>query len=382
MGFFLTLNKSDRHFLERAIALAERGRGLTSPNPIVGAVVVREGRVVGTGFHAGAGQDHAEIVAMKDAAGSLLPGALTGATVYVTLEPCSHHGRTPPCAEALIEAGVARVVVAADDPSVWVHGQGFARLRDAGLTVDVAAGDLNYRARRQNDPFRKHVTEGLPFVTYKYAMTLDGRVATESGDSRWISGEASRRRVHELRAESDAVLVGAGTLRRDDPQLTAREVAVHSQPLRVVIDSNLRIERGSALLRTIDQGPVLLVCGEGVETARRLEVARWGAEVEAVASGPDGRPLPREVARLLAGRDVQSVLMEGGPSLAAAWWDEGLVDKVMAFVAPVLAGGVTAPGPLPSGGYPHMDAALRLRDVEIRPSGADVCVTGYVREPY
>ncbi|MBU2602106.1 MAG: bifunctional diaminohydroxyphosphoribosylaminopyrimidine deaminase/5-amino-6-(5-phosphoribosylamino)uracil reductase RibD [Actinobacteria bacterium] len=378
----MTLNKSDRHFLERAMALAERGRGLTSPNPLVGAVVVREGRVVGEGFHAAAGQDHAEIVAMKDAAGGLTHGALTGATVYVTLEPCSHHGRTPPCAEALIDAGVARVVVAADDPSAWVHGQGLARLRDAGLTVDVATGDLNYRARRQNDPFRKHVTEGLPFVTYKYAMTLDGRVATESGDSRWISGEDSRRRVHELRAESDAVVVGAGTLRRDDPQLTAREVAVHSQPLRVIIDSNLGIVQGSALLRTASEGPVLLLCAEGVEASRRSEVTAWGAEVVAVPSGADGRPVPHEVARLLAARDVQSVFMEGGPRLAAAWWDAGLVDKVVAFVAPVLAGGVAAPGPLPSVGYPHMDAALRLRDVEMLPSGVDVCVTGYVREPY
>jgi diaminohydroxyphosphoribosylaminopyrimidine deaminase/5-amino-6-(5-phosphoribosylamino)uracil reductase len=378
----VALNEQDRHFLERAIALAERGRGLTSPNPMVGALVVRDGRVVGEGFHAAAGQDHAEIVAMKTAVGEITEGILDGASVYVSLEPCRHHGRTPPCTKALIQAGVTRVVVASDDPSEWAHGRGLQDLRDAGLEVDVADGDLNHRARRQNDPFRKAVTRGLPFVTYKYAMTLDGRVATESGDSRWISGEESRRRVHQMRAWADAVLVGAGTLRRDDPRLTAREVSVHRQPLRVVVDPALGIDRGAALVASVDEGPVLLVCSEKVDADRRAEVAAWGVDVAAVANGDKGLPDPVAVARLLAARDVQSVFMEGGPRLAAAWWDSGLIDQVVAFVAPVIAGGSGSPGPLPSSGYPHMDAALRLRDLEVTPSGADVQVVGYVGEPY
>jgi diaminohydroxyphosphoribosylaminopyrimidine deaminase/5-amino-6-(5-phosphoribosylamino)uracil reductase len=376
------LNEQDRHFLERAIALAERGRGLTSPNPLVGAVVVRDGRVVGEGYHAAAGQDHAEIVAMKSAVGDITAGALEGASVYVSLEPCCHQGRTPPCTKALIRAGVGRVVVAADDPSAWAHGRGLEELREAGLQVDMADGDLNHRARRQNDPFRKSVTRGLPFVTYKYAMTLDGRVATESGDSRWISGEESRRRVHQMRAWADAVLVGAGTLRRDDPRLTAREVSVHRQPLRVVVDPSLGIDRTSALVATVDEGPVLLVCSEAVPRERRAEVGSWGVEVVSVAALSEGRPDPEAVARLLVQRNVQSVFMEGGPRLAAAWWDAGLIDRVVAFVAPVVAGGAESPGPLPSCGYPHMDAALRLRDVEIVPSGVDVHIAGYVGEPF
>lgn len=378
----MALNENDRHFLERAIALAERGRGLTSPNPLVGAVVVSDGRVVGEGFHAAAGRDHAEIVALKSVAGPDYQGALRGATMYVTLEPCCHQGRTPPCTKALIASGLERVVVAADDPSAWVHGQGLRELADAGLTVEVADGDLNYRARRQNDAFRKHVTTGLPFVTYKYAMTLDGRVATESGDSRWISGEESRRRVHQFRAWSDAVLVGAGTLRRDDPQLTARDVTVHRQPMRVVVDPGLGIARSAALIQTAGEGPVLLLCSEAVSPERMEEVRSWGVDAAAAPSGVTGRPDPASVAHLLVERGVQSVFMEGGPRLAAAWWDAGLVDRLVAFIAPVVAGGASAPGPLPALGYPHMDAALRLRDVEVHPSGADVCISGYVGEPY
>lgn len=375
------LSEADRHFLERALALAERGRGLTSPNPVVGAVVVVDGRIVGEGFHAAAGQDHAEIVALKDAAAAGYGDRLRGATIYVTLEPCCHHGRTPPCTDALIGAGVARVVVGAEDPSTWVNGRGIEQLRAAGVVVEQAEGDLAYKARRQNDAFRKHVTQGLPFVTYKYAMTLDGRVATESGDSKWISGEVSRLRVHQFRAQTDAVLVGSGTLRQDDPRLTAREVTVHRQPLRVVVDSRLQVTRGSALVQSAHEGPVLLVCGDTVSPARLAEVRGWGVEVAVVPSDSGGHPEPRAVARLLAARDVQSVLLEGGPRLAAAWWDVGLIDRILAFVAPVVAGGRLSPGPLPARGYEHMDAALRLRDVRVEPSGNDVLVSGYVREP-
>ncbi len=377
----VALTDIDRHFLETALALAERGRGLTSPNPVVGAVVVVGGRVVGQGFHAAAGQDHAEIVAMKAAVGDESAGRLTGATVYVTLEPCCHHGRTPPCADALIAAGVSRVVVGAEDPSAWVCGKGIQRLLDAGITVDMPEGDLAYRAKRQNDAFRKHVTAGLPFVTYKYAMTIDGRVATESGDSKWISGEESRLRVHAFRARSDAVLVGAGTFRHDDPELTARDVPVHRQPLRVVVDTQLKVAREAALVRTVDKGPVLFVCSSEIPEARLEEVRTWAVEVAPVPLGADGHPEPRTVGRLLAQRGVQSVFLEGGARLAASWWDAGMIDRIVAFVAPVVAGGAASPGPLPARGYDHMDAALRLRDVEVEKSGVDVMLSGYVGEP-
>lgn len=383
----LALTHDDRRFLEQALVLAERGRGCTSPNPMVGAVIVRGAEVQGVGFHAGAGYDHAEVVALKDA---LRRGAATdglrGTTMYVTLEPCCHHGRTPPCTEALIAAGVARVVVGAIDPSARVNGRGVSQLRDAGVVVDLADGELGYRARRQNDAFRKHAIRGLPFVTYKYAMTLDGHVATESGHSAWISGEESRRMVHRLRAGSDAVLVGAGTLRADDPRMTARDVDAKRQPLRVVVDPQLRVTRDAAVITSAAEGPVLFVCSPTVDSARRDEVRGWGVDVGSVEPAPGGLtgspPDPRAVARLLGERDVQSVLLEGGPTLAAAWWAAGLIDRVLAFVAPVLSGGRAAPGPLPVPGTQRMDEALRLRDVEIDTSGEDALISGYLREPY
>lgn len=377
----MALTETDRHFLERALTLAEKGRGMTNPNPVVGAVVVVDGRIAGEGFHAGAGEDHAEIVAMKRAVGHAFTGRLRGATVFVTLEPCCHHGRTPPCTDALIAAGVTRVVVASLDPSSKVNGQGLAQLRAAGVVVDMADGDLAYRARRQNDAFRKFVTQGLPFVTYKYAMTLDGRVASESGDARWISGEDSRACVHRHRSWSDAVMVGSGTVQADDPLLTARGVPLRRQPLRVVVDSRLTLQPEAKLVRTVAEASVLAVCSSSADERRVTEVRGWGVEVERVGADEQGRCQPREVARLLGERGVQSLLLEGGPRLAAAWWDAGLIDRIMAFVAPVIAGGRESPGPLPCRAYPHMDAALRLRDVEIVQSGGDVLLSGYLGEP-
>lgn len=371
--------------LVHTLELAERGRGGTRPNPIVGAVVVREGRVLGEGFHEAAGKDHAEVVALKAAAPGTAPplfdGRLRGCTVYVSLEPCAHYGRTAPCADLLIRAGVARVVVAAVDPSDKVAGKGIQRLREAGMEVVVDDGDLSYRARRQNDPFRTWAVTGRPFVTYKYAATLDGRVATPSGHSRWISGEDSRRQVHEMRAAADAVLVGAGTLAADDPQLTARALPVSRQPLRVVVDGALSIARTSALAKTVGEGPVLCVCSEAVPLERRREVAGWGIEVAALETGEDGHLDASAVAALLGSREIQDVLLEGGPRLAGAWWRAGLVDRVVAFLAPIVLGG-GGPGPFDGQGPEKMDQAWRLQDVVTTTSGQDLMVSGYVREPY
>ncbi len=277
------LTAVDEGLLARALDLAEGGRGLTAPNPMVGALVVRDGVVMGEGFHARAGDDHAEVVAMRAAAPGEPPpgfgGHLRGATVYVSLEPCAHVGRTPPCADALVAAGVARVVVAAEDPSPRVCGRGLARLREAGVQVVLAGGGLERRARRQNGPFRKWSTTGLPFVTYKYAMTLDGRVAAETGHSAWISNDVSRRLVHGERALSDAVLVGVGTVRADDPLLTARGIGATRQPLRVVVDPRLSLKREFALVQSVAQGPVLAVGGAAATPARVDEVRGWGVDV-------------------------------------------------------------------------------------------------------
>jgi diaminohydroxyphosphoribosylaminopyrimidine deaminase / 5-amino-6-(5-phosphoribosylamino)uracil reductase len=312
--------------LERALELAERGRGIVEgTHPLVGAVLVREGEVVGEGWYRGSGSPHAEVAALE-AAGE----RARGATLYVSLEPCAHHGSTPPCADAVGEAGVARVVAGAGDPNPRVDGRGFERLRAAGIEVEVA--DL-WEARRQNEAWRVWISRGRPFVTYKVAMTIDGRVTVPG--SRWVSGEESRRRVHELRAASDAVAVGMGTVRADDPALTARGVEASTQPRRLAFG----------------RGPL-----------------PGGSELD-LRSGP----LEPEL-RALAGEGVRSLLLEGGPTLAASFLAEDLVDKLLVFVAPTLAGA----GREPVASLPEPRALRRLSAEQV---GEDVLLTAYLREP-
>ena len=315
-------------FLERALELAERGRGTTHPNPVVGAVVVVGGdEIVGEGWHERRGEAHAEVVAL-DAAGENAHGA----TVYVTLEPCAHQGATPPCVDALLAAGVARVVVGQRDPNPK-HGGGLERLREAGVETELADDDLGFRCRQQIEEWRTWVTTGRPFVTYKVAITLDGRVRVPG--SRWVTGEASRKLVHVLRAQSDAVAVGMGTVRWDNPRLDARDVPVLRQPRRIAFG----------------RGPV-----------------PDGSELE-LRSGP-----LREELDTLAADGVQSLLLEGGPTLAAAFLEAGLVDKLLVFVAPKLSG----EGPSMLEGLPR---PLELSRMEARPIGEDVLVQAYVNEP-
>jgi diaminohydroxyphosphoribosylaminopyrimidine deaminase/5-amino-6-(5-phosphoribosylamino)uracil reductase len=294
----------------------------------VGAVLVRDSEVVGEGWHERTGGPHAEIVALE-AAGE----RARGATLYVTLEPCAHHGRTPPCADALVEAGVERVVAAVGDPNPRTDGEGFARLRGAGVEVGLTGGELEWRARVQNEAFRVWVSAGRPFVTYKAAVTLDGRVTVPG--SRWVSGEPSRRRVHELRAQVDAVAVGMGTVRADDPQLTARDVEAPHQPRRLAFGG----------------GPL-----------------PGGSELELVTG-----PLEEALARF-AEEGVQSLLLEGGPTLATAFAAAGLVDKLLLFVAPTISGS----GPRFLGDLPE---PLRLLHLSVEPVGEDVLLTAYLREP-
>jgi diaminohydroxyphosphoribosylaminopyrimidine deaminase/5-amino-6-(5-phosphoribosylamino)uracil reductase len=314
-------------FLERALELAERGRGTTWPNPVVGAVVVRDGRIVGEGWHERQGGPHAEVVALQAAVGKA-----RGATLYVTLEPCSHHGRTPPCVDAVLGAGIARVVAGARDPHP-AHGGGLERLAEAGVDVELAEGELGFGARAQNETWRRFVESGRPFVTYKAAVTLDGRVTVPG--ARWVSGEESRRRVHELRAASDAVAVGMGTVRADLPRLTARDVGAARQPRRLAFG----------------RGPL----PDGVDLELR--------------SGP----LDTEL-RALAAEGVQSLLLEGGPTLASAFVAADLVDKLLVFVAPRLAGeGAGLLASLPS--------AIELTRLRAEPVGEDVLLSAYVHEP-
>jgi diaminohydroxyphosphoribosylaminopyrimidine deaminase / 5-amino-6-(5-phosphoribosylamino)uracil reductase len=313
--------------LERALELAERGRGTTRPNPVVGAVVVRDGKVVGEGWHVRKGGPHAEVVALQ-AAGE----RARGGTLYVTLEPCTHHGRTPPCVDAVLEAGIARVVAGSLDPHPQ-HGGSLERLQAAGVEVELAEGRLGAAARRQNEAWRTWIAKGRPFVMYKAAITLDGRV-TVPGE-RWVSGEESRRRVHELRAASDAVGVGMGTVRADDPRLDARNVDAARQPRRIAFGA----------------GPL-----------------PPGSELE-LASGALGDELAR-----LADEGVQSLLLEGGPTLATAFVRAGLVDKLLLFVAPRLSG----TGPRFLG---KLEAPVALHPVDTEPIGEDLLMSAYINEP-
>ena len=313
--------------LERALELAERGRGTTHPNPVVGAVLVRDGEAVGEGWHERAGGPHAEVTALE-AAGE----RARGATLFVTMEPCTHHGRTPPCTERVLEAGVARVVAGALDPDPEAGG-GFERLRAAGVEVETAEGELAFRARQQNEAWRTWVRLGRPFVTYKVAVTFDGHVSVPG--SRWVSGEESRRLVHELRAASDAVAVGMGTVRADAPALTARDVGAARQPRRLAFG----------------RGPL----PEGSE----LELRPGSLEQELGALAEEG---------------VQSLLLEGGSTLATAFLDADLVDKLLVFVAPTLGG--TGPRFLGELGEPR-----RLSRFAAGPVGDDLLLSGYVHEP-
>ncbi|MDR7554470.1 MAG: bifunctional diaminohydroxyphosphoribosylaminopyrimidine deaminase/5-amino-6-(5-phosphoribosylamino)uracil reductase RibD [Armatimonadota bacterium] len=366
----------DRRYMEEALALAARAAGRTSPNPMVGALVVAGGEVVGRGFHARAGEPHAEVLALREAG-----MRARGATVYVTLEPCAHQGRTGPCADALVAAGVRRVVVAMVDPDPQVRGRGLARLRAAGVEVDV--GVLEDRAQRLNEAFIKHRVTGLPFVTLKWAMSLDGRIAGAGGRPVAVTGEAARRYAHELRNTHDVVLVGVGTVLADDPLLTCRLPGGRT-PMRVVVDSHLRTPPTARVVATAGEAPTLVATTTAASPTRVEALRRAGVEVlvqEHAVPRVALRPLLEDLGR----RGVLSVLVEGGATVHAAFLAAGLADKVIALVAPVLIGEPGAPAPvaaLPSAGTgADAWAPRRLRDVRVLADlGGDVAIEGYLSE--
>ena len=357
--------------MRRAIELAERGRGLTSPNPMVGAVIVTAaGEVAGEGFHARAGGPHAEIEALR-AAG---PRA-RGGTLYVTLEPCSHQGRTPPCATAIVAAGLARVVAAVGDPNPLVSGRGFAELRRAG--IEIVTGVAVADAERQNRPFLTAMRERRPHVTLKAAMTLDGKIADLHGASRWITGEPARRRAHELRSETDAIVVGVGTVLRDDPELTVRLGSPWPrEPLRVVLDTRARTPREARLLRAGTPTRTLIVVGADVPGERTRPLADSGATVLRCRTR-DGRVDLGALLSDLFVREVRAVLVEGGGEVHAAFLDAGLVDRVAIHVAPLLVGGRAAT-PVVGGVGRELKNAVRLGGVVVSTLGEDLLIEAEV----
>ena len=361
-------------YMKRALSLARQALGTTSPNPAVGAVVVKDDMVVGEGHTLPPGQGHAEVVALQ-AAGQRAQGA----SLYVTLEPCCVHGRTPPCTEAIVSAGIREVHAATRDPNPRVNGRGLAELEAAG--VRVHSGEEGAEAIQLYEAFAKHINTGMPYVTAKFAMSLDGKIATHTGDSKWVTGAAARSCVQEMRRASDAVMVGVNTVLVDNPQLTARDGdgrPLARQPLRVVLDSDARTPSGARLLREPGQ-TVIAVTVAPDERVRLLE--ETGAEVLRLPANREGLVDLCSLLETLGARGVVSILVEGGGTLLGSLFDQGLLDKVAAFVAPVLIGGRSAPSPVGGEGVAVMAQAARLDSARIERIGEDMLVVGYPKPP-
>jgi diaminohydroxyphosphoribosylaminopyrimidine deaminase/5-amino-6-(5-phosphoribosylamino)uracil reductase len=371
----LDCTQTDREHLSRAIEIAANGLGRTNPNPIVGAVIANDEGVLGEGWHAELGGPHAEVVAIRACGGA----DLSRATLYVSLEPCSHHGLTPPCTEAIVAAGIRRVVVASDDPSERASGRGLGILRDEGIEVVGADEQTARRARLLNQAFRKQVRTGRPWVLFKSAMTLDGKVATRAGDSQWISGEESRQRAHHWRASVDAVVIGIGTALADDPQLTARVEGVHRQPRRVVFDSLARLPIASRLVQATAEVPLIVVVSRAAPRTETDALIAAGAEV-VVASGENEPARVRSALDQLAAGGIASVLLEGGPHLAGAFLDAGEIDEVRLFLAPMLLGGANARDPLEGEGVARISEAVGALTLDCERVGDDLLISARLRE--
>lgn len=350
-----------------ALRLARKGRGRVSPNPLVGAVAVKEGNIVGRGYHRAFGEAHAEAAALRDA-GDLAKGA----TLYVNLEPCNHTGHTPPCTRAILKAGIHRVVIGMRDPNPVAAG-GVETLRAGG--VEVTEGVLEDACRRLNAPFIHFVTRKTPYVVMKIAATLDGKIATKTGNSRWITGEASRREVHRLRGDLDAVMVGIGTILKDDPALTCRLSRPPRQPLRIVIDTRLRLPEACRLTATLDTAPLLVVTGPGVDAGKKKRLESRGVEILPVPLYNEGVDL-RKLMAILAKRPVASVLLEGGARLNASALRAGIVQKVMIFYAPKLLGGQESLSMIGNPSPDFLDAAIPVKGWRVRRMGQDFLFEG------
>lgn len=360
----------DEKYMRMALRLAEKARGRTSPNPMVGAIVVRDGKVVGRGWHRKAGSPHAEAIALKKAG-----AAAQGATLYVTLEPCSHvDKRTPPCTPLVIQGGIKRAVVAMIDPNPKVSGGGLKALRSAG--IEAVTGVLEAEAKKLNEAFIKHVTTGAPFVTLKIAQTLDGKIATARGESQWITGEKAREEGHRLRDSNDAILVGINTVLKDDPSLTTR-IAGGRDPLRVIVDSKLRIPKNANVLTRKSPARTIVATLAGSPKGRITKLQAAGAEV-LVVKGDKGRVDLRDLMKKLGKMDVTSLLIEGGAEINASALRSGIVDKVVMFIAPMLMTGKDALSSLGGASPLRLAEAIKIHDVTVHFAGQDMMVEGYI----
>lgn len=359
----IDFSSCDRAMMQRCIELARQALGKTAPNPLVGSVIVKDGEIVGEGFHPGAGQPHAEVFALREAGEKA-----KGATLYVNLEPCNHYGRTPPCSEAVVAAGVARVVVGMVDPNPLVAGGGIARLKQAG--IEVVVGVEEEACQRLNEGFVHRILYQRPLGILKYAMTLDGKIATSTGHSAWVTGVAARQEVHQLRIACDAVIVGGNTVRRDNPHLTSHQTAAHN-PLRVVMTRTLDLPE-SARLWDVSEAPTLVLTqtGSNLDFQKRLR----DRQVEVVEFD---NPTPAAAMKYLYDRGCLSVLWECGGTLSAQAIADGAVQKVLAFIAPKIVGGIASPSPVGDLGFSQMTQALNLERVSFRSVGEDCLIEGY-----
>jgi len=364
-------NYENEKYMQKALALAARAQGRTSPNPMVGAVVVKDNQVVGEGYHRKAGTPHAEVHALQ-AAGE----AARGATLYVNLEPCSHYGRTPPCADAIVRAGVKKVVVAGLDPNPRVSGRGLKVLQDAG--IETLTGVLEQEAQKLNLAFFKYIQTRTPLVSLKVAMTLDGKIATSTGDSRWISGAGSRKYVHQLRNVYDAIMVGIGTVLKDDPMLNTRlEDENIRDPVRVIIDSKLDLPRFSNIVKTARQQKTIVFCGQQADDARQEFLEEAGLTVIQLATDEEKLPL-EEVLQVLGEMEIMTLLVEGGGEINGYLIEKHLIDKVYWFIAPKIVGGRAAPTPVGGTGIPQLKDALPLKSMEIQRFDKDILIVAEV----
>jgi diaminohydroxyphosphoribosylaminopyrimidine deaminase / 5-amino-6-(5-phosphoribosylamino)uracil reductase len=361
---------ADDRFMWMALDLARQGRGRTSPNPMVGAVVVQGSEVVGSGYHQAPGSPHAEIIALEKAGEKA-----RGATLYVNLEPCAHHGRTGPCSEAIIRAGITRVVAAMEDPNPLVSGRGFARLAEAD--IKIKEGILEQKARQLNEVFIKYINTGLPFVSVKVAMSLDGKIGTRSGESHWITGEKARQFVHRLRDHSDVIMVGIETVLKDNPQLTARvEGGGGKDPVRVVVDSSARLPLDARVIESTSPARTILAVTDQASPEKRRALQGKGVEVMVLPS-KEGRVDLTVLMKKLAERELTAVLVEGGGTLNYSLLEQSLIDKLFIFVAPLIIGGEESPTAFAGSGIVSLSKAWSVEDVELKQFDRDLLLIGY-----
>ena len=364
--------KIDEMYMERALALAARGRGTTTPNPMVGAVIVKDGRIIGEGYHIRAGEGHAEVNAFKNAAEDV-----TGATMYVTLEPCSHYGKTPPCADKIVEKKIGRVVVGALDPNPLVAGRGIEKIRNAG--IPVVTGVLAEESIALNEVFMKYIVTKRPFVVLKAAMSLDGKIATADGESQWISCEASREEVHRLRHELTGIMAGIGTVLADDPMLNCR-IPGGKQPVRIIVDSHLSIPENSKLAGSAREFPLVVASVEKADASKKARLEVMGAKVIEIPANQDGHVDLNALMERLGEMKIDSRLLEGGGRLAEGALKAGIVDKVQFYIAPVLIGGEGAKTPVEGRGIETLSQAWHISDWKAETIGDDLKIIGYIKE--